>query len=102
MSAIDRPDWCPDPECTCLTGFAERICVGRLPQKVAHDDLFNTHNLCLERESLGEENFCEPINDADAWYFSRCMQAVRKDVEQAGLYRPPGLGETWGFKRGEA
>lgn len=88
MSAADRPAWCPDETCQCLTGYAQRICVGRLAEKSPHDDLFNTHNFCLERESLGEENFQEPINDADAYYFIRCMTAVREDVTQNGLYEP--------------
>lgn len=97
MSATDRPSWCQNEACLCLTSYGERICVGRLPEKTRHDDLFNTHNFCLERESLGEENFCEPINDADAYYFARCMQAVREDVKQNSLY-DPGRGKFYDFK----
>ncbi len=88
MSATDRPSWCQDETCRCLTGYNERICVGRLAEKTPHDDLFNTHNLCLDRDTM------LAINDADAYYFIRCMQAVREDVTQYNLYEP-GRGEFY-------
>jgi len=93
MSEIDRPSWCQDETCLCLTSYDEQFCVGRLPEKSPHDDLFNTHNLCFDRDTLWQ------INDADAYYLTRCMQAVRADVESQGLYRPPGRGETWDLRR---
>ena len=98
MSAIDRPSWCQDATCRCLTGYNELVCVGRLSQAVPDPDhpddihgeiLLNTHHLCLDRDVL------LVINDEDAYCFMRCLQAVRADVETNGLYRPPGRGETW-------
>jgi hypothetical protein len=89
VNDVDRPEWCQDATCQCLTGYAGRICVGRLEHKTPHDDLFNTHNLCFDQDTLFQ------VNDADAYYLTRCLQAVRADVEQHNLYRPPGRGETW-------
>jgi hypothetical protein len=86
MSALDRPNWCPDAACLCLTGYAARMCVGRLPEKVPHDHMFNTHSFCLEGKSIGMANEQRAINDADAYYLTRCMQAVRDDVTAHGLY----------------
>ncbi|MBI4642491.1 MAG: hypothetical protein HY743_01850 [Deltaproteobacteria bacterium] len=77
---IFRPDWCQNPECLCLTSFDARICLGRLPEPEPHDDLLNTHNLCLEAD------FMTAINFADATFFIESMMAVRKDVLENGLW----------------
>jgi hypothetical protein len=90
---IDRPSWCQNPECACLTGYAGRFCVGRLPKPQPHDDLLNTHNFCLESD------FMMGINDQDAYYFIRGLAAVRGDVAARKLYRPPGYQETWDFAK---
>ncbi len=89
MAEIDRPAECPDQNCTCLTSFAGRICVGRLAKKIMHDDMFDTHQICLETDS-----YC--INDADAFYFMECMGMVRKDVRDHNLWCG-GRGETYDF-----
>ncbi len=93
MAETDRPEWCQDESCACLTSYDQRICVGRLPEKTPHDDLFNTHNFCLGQDIMLS------INDADAYYLTRSMQAVRTDVESKHLYRPPGRGETWDLRK---
>jgi len=79
MSDLDRPSWCPDRTCLCLTGYDSRMCVGRLRETLPHGDMFNTHSLCLE-----ENRFY--LNDADAYYLRRCLQAVREDVSQNRLW----------------
>lgn len=89
-----RPPWCQDPACQCLTGYGGRICVGRLPAAEAHDDMLNTHHLCLGADIL------LAINDADAYYLTKCLTAVRRDVEAHGLYHQ-GRGETYDLKRGK-
>lgn len=102
MAAIDRPTWCQDPSCECLTSYNQRMCVGRLPEKIPHDpdgrdpngeeELFNTHNFCLDKDTK------LAINDADAYFFTRCMEAVRADIEALKLYVPPGRGVIWDLK----
>lgn len=75
----ERPEDCGHPDCLCLVSRGGRLCVGRLPEKKKHDDLFNTHRLCDED---GEYD----INFADATFLTELMMAVRKDVLQNGLW----------------
>ncbi len=101
MADVDRPDWCPDPNCLCLTGFDGRMCWGRLPHKRPHDpggrdpdgeeELYNTHMFCTEAQNLA-------INDEDACLFGEGFGVVRKDVADNKLYRPPGWKDTWDFR----
>ena len=93
MSEMERPHWCQDETCERLTGYDGRICVGRLPAAEPHDDMLNTHHLCLEDLLLA-------INDADAYYMIKCMTAVRRDVEAHGLYHK-GRGEVYDLKGGK-
>lgn len=88
---VPRPHWCQDETCTPLTGYDGRMCVGRLQEKQRHDDMFNTHHLCLEEDIL------LAINDADAYYLSRCLAAVRRDVQEHGLYHE-GRGEIYDLR----
>ena len=94
MSEMYRPSWCQEPACACLTSYDERICVGRLPEPVAHDDMFNTHNLCLDADTL------MAINDADAYYLIRCLTQVREDVVRHELYHE-GRGVVYDLKGGK-
>lgn len=80
MSEMFRPSWCQNPECLCLVSFADRVCVGRLPEKEPHDDLFNTHNFCLDPDILLAINF------GDATFMVESLMAVRKDVLEHGLW----------------
>lgn len=93
MSEMERPHWCQDETCECLTGYDGRICVGRLAAAERHDDMLNTHHLCLEDILLS-------INDADAYYMIKCMTAVRRDVEAHGLYHE-GRGTVYDLKGGK-
>jgi hypothetical protein len=65
--------------------------VGRLPEMLPHDDMFNTHSLCLK-----ESRFY--LNDADAYYLIRCFQAVRTDVKENHLWCG-GRGTIYDFAR---
>lgn len=76
----------------CITSYDDAMCVGRLPEKRQHDELYNTHRLCM-----GEDDFYE-LNDADAYYLKKMMQAIRKDVEDNALY-DPGKGDWYDFPK---
>lgn len=90
MAEIDRPGWCPDRTCLCLLSYDENLCVGRLKTMQYHEPLFNTHRLC----EGPDEGWL--INDADAYYYSKLMTAVRQDITDHNLYQP-GRGEFYDF-----
>lgn len=75
-----------------LLSYGGRISVERLAQPIPHQGALNTHLLRLDRDVYY-------INDADAYYLIKCLNAVRKDVEHEHLYRPPGYRETWDFEK---
>lgn len=52
-----------------------------------HDELYNTHRLCMYQKETEEIDTFE-INDADAHYIIRLMKAVRDDVRCNNLYHP--------------
>ena len=90
-----RPAWCPDRSCGCIDswgnstpeGYVGCLCVGRLPGPVAHDDLFNTHNFCMNDGT--QEGFTpDQINYADAGYIGKLMALIMQYVDANGLYKP--------------
>lgn len=90
-----RPINCPDPfGCDPIESGFDRLCFGCLRKKRAHDDLFNTHSFCWDGEQT-------EVNDEDAWIFIKGFKAIRKDVQDNNLYRPPGFKDTWDFAKGE-
>lgn len=90
---MERPDNCPDPEgCDPIMSGFDRTCFGRLRQKQPHDDLFNTHAMCMDGEQT-------EVNDEDMWIIGKGAKAIRKDVADNNLYRPPGYKDTWDFAK---
>lgn len=86
-----RPSWCPrQDDCDPVYSGFDRTCLGRLREIARHDDLMNTHNLCLDCGDISLE-----VNDEDLWILGKTAAAGRKDVADNGLYRPPGWGEEW-------
>jgi len=109
MAEIDRPAWCEDNACLCLTSFGERYCWGRMASEVEDTEnleatmgvvLKNTHNFCTLASCITREVDTYRINDADAWYCMTGLALVRKDIRDNGLYTPPGRGDTYDL-RGE-
>lgn len=87
MVGVERPEWCPDMECTPVRNYAGRICGGLLAHAIRHDDLLDNMSFCLEEQFK--------INAQDAYYIRRIMQALDAANEAAGGYVPPGRGDTW-------
>ncbi len=76
-----RPENCPEPNCQYLTSYDGRICFGRLPKLVQHDDLFNSHRCCEDGEPV-------ELNATDAYYWAKGCIVVIQDVLRHALYNP--------------
>ena len=88
-----RPDNCPDlVGCDPIESGFDRLCFGRLRKKRPHDDFFNTHAYCQDGKQT-------EVNDEDIWIIDKGCKAIRKDVQDNGLYRPPGYKDTWDFAK---
>ncbi len=88
-----RPDNCPDPHgCDPIESGFDRLCFGCLREESRHDDLINTHAFCMDGVQTA-------VNDEDAWIFLKGFGAIRKDVQDNNLYRPPGYKDTWNFSK---
>ncbi len=88
-----RPDNCPDPHgCDPIESGFDRLCFGRLREGREHNELSNSHAYC-------EDGVQTEVNDEDAWIFIKGFKAIRKDVEDNNLYRPPGYKDTWDFAK---
>lgn len=74
----------------CLASYDDAMCSGRMPKKRQHDELWNTHRLCMGPDDEYQ------INDADAYYLIKMMAAIRKDVKDNRLYNP-GRGDWYDF-----
>ncbi len=98
-----RPDNCPDPfGCDPIESGFDRLCFGALRKMRPDPDadsevgiIYNTHSFCRDGQQTN-------VNDEDAWIFLKGFKAIRKDVQDNNLYRPPGYKDTWDFaKKGE-
>lgn len=96
-----RPSDCPDPEgCDPVCSGFDRTCFGRLRKKRLDPDhptedgekYFNTHAVCEDGEQ-------KEVNDEDSWMFDKGYKAIRKDIADNNLYRPPGYKDTWDFAK---
>jgi len=102
MSINPRPGDCPDPHgCDPVCSGFDRTCFGRLAKKQPdpnptedNEILFNTHRVCRDGEPM-------EVNDEDAWIFLKGFSAIRRDVADNHLYRPPGYGVEWDFGKKE-
>lgn len=81
MAELDRPEFCSYNDCDCLGSYDQRLCVGRMAERHAHLELYNTHRLCFDTDEF-------EINLADAYYLASLMVEVIKDGKDRHLYNP--------------
>ena len=72
----ERPSWCPHPDCVFVRRAMDAICVGHLPELVAHDGDFNHHRFCLNGASDSGGVFDLQVNNTDLWWFRQMFSAL--------------------------
>ena len=94
----DRPIWCPHVECKTLRCLQQMMCVGLMPEPVAHGADYNTHRLCLVEEEatsvLDERIFNQildlQINKSDVFWFRTLFDVLVTAFPCAGCGVVPG------------
>jgi len=72
----ERPSWCPHSDCLFVRRAMDAMCVGHLPEPIAHDGDFNQHRWCLNGTSDTGGVFDLQINDTDLWWFRHMFSAL--------------------------
>ena len=73
---MKRTDWCPHKDCEFNIQSQNKMCVGKLPNPVQHDDDFNTHRLCIDTRETGHGIFDLQINHTDSWNLKRLLNDI--------------------------
>ena len=79
---MKKPEWCPYQECKFQIQSQDKMCCGELPEKVPHDDGFNTHRFCMDTRETGHGIFDLQINWGDAWNMKRVLNAAHNPKEK--------------------
>lgn len=73
---MNRPKWCPHPDCKFKIQSQSKMCVGELPELVEHDGDYNTHRLCIDTRETGDGIFDLQINHSDSYNLKRLLNIV--------------------------
>jgi hypothetical protein len=72
-----RPNWCPHSECIYKANSQNLMCVGQLSEPVLHDEVQNTHRLCIDTRETGHGIFDLQINWTDSWNLIRLLNLIK-------------------------
>ena len=76
---MEKPDWCPHPECILKVQSQDMMCLGKLLEPSPHNNDFNTHRLCLDTRETDDCVFDLRLNWSDAWNMMRLLKIVKDE-----------------------
>ena len=62
---MNRPIWCPHPDCEFIRQTQDLIYSGKLFKPELHDTTPNTHRLCVNTQETNHGVFDLQVNDSD-------------------------------------
>ena len=70
------PLTCDEAKCDHIKDQDE-MCIGKLPERIKHDEDWNTHRLCINTTETGHGIFDLQINWTDCWTLIRLLNRVK-------------------------
>ena len=71
----ERPAWCTHEDCRYCLRAQDALCIGHLPEPVAHGPDTNIYRLCIQ----AGEVFDLQLNDSDLFHFRRLFDALEME-----------------------